>query len=245
MDINAENIVPILIVIFGILIALIILIYFLKVNKLSITAGKFKFTQDHKEHKDYPDYEDYVKEINKAFNDGITYKEQVELYISEMKKTIYDMMDIYIRSTIEILMNDYIALLKSQGIKDIGKSGDYVMFKWITDRLSPKLKDYVRKIIHENNILKLVNNNGWNDYIKTRISDAHYTSWEFLEQNYIRFDKVPLSDVKDKYNDSYDKFYDEATSYWDSIIKIKKEYKEIIDAVDEKYGAIYSITSHF
>ena len=203
------------------------------------------FKSSTKEHKDCENYEKYVEDINKAFNDGITYREQVEYYVTEMKKNIYDLMDIYIRSTVENLMNDYIGLLKTQGIKDIGKSGDYVMFKWITDRLSPKLKDYVRKVIHENNILKMVTNNGWNDYIKTRIDDAHYTSWEFLEQNYIRFDSVPLSDVKDKYNESYDVFLKEAMGFWDVVIKIKKEYKEIIDAVDAKYGAIYSITSHF
>jgi len=212
---------------------------------MSITAGKFMFKSSTKEHKDCENYEKYVEDINKAFNDGITYREQVEYYVTEMKKNIYDLMDIYIRSTVENLMNDYIGLLKTQGIKDIGKSGDYVMFKWITDRLSPKLKDYVRKVIHENNILKMVTNNGWNDYIKTRIDDAHYTSWEFLEQNYIRFDSVPLSDVKDKYNESYDVFLKEAMGFWDVVIKIKKEYKEIIDAVDAKYGAIYSITSHF
>jgi hypothetical protein len=211
---------------------------------MSITAGKFMFKSSTKEHKDCENYEKYVEDINKAFNDGITYREQVEYYVTEMKKNIYDLMDIYIRSTVENLMNDYIGLLKTQGIKDIGKSGDYVMFKWITDRLSPKLKDYVRKVIHENNILKMVTNNGWNDYIKTRIDDAHYTSWEFLEQNYIRFDSVPLSDVKDKYNESYDVFLKEAMGFWDVVIKIKKEYKEIIDAVDAKYGAIYSITSH-
>ena len=212
---------------------------------MSITAGKFMFKSSTKEHKDCENYEKYVEDINKAFNDGITYREQVEYYVTEMKKNIYDLMDIYIRSTVENLMNDYIGLLKTQGIKDIGKSGDYVMFKWITDRLSPKLKDYVRKVIHENNILKMVTNNGWNDYIKTRIDDAHYTSWEFLEQNYIRFDSVPLSDVKDKYNESYDVFLKEAMGFWDVVIKIKKEYKEIIDAVDARYGAIYSITSHF
>lgn len=212
---------------------------------MSISIGKFVFSSKHKDHKDCENYTKYINDINVAFNDGVTYREQIEYYIREMKKRIYDAMDIYVRSVMDSLLNDYIELLKTHGKTDIGVSGDYVMYKWITERLSPKLKDYVRKIINENDVLKKVDNNTWEDYIKVRIDDAHSTSWQFLEQNYIRFDAVTLTDVRDKYNKSYDAFLKESEDYWEVVIKLKKEYKIILDEVDKKYGAIYKITSHF